>query len=109
MTTASRIDTDVVFHDTNGNVFTLGAVSEHLRGTASCQMVTATVSTATAALATTLLSLSTVAIKNSGSSVLRVAGAISIPAGRVAVLPTTSTFTIASASGSGEYQAACVG
>lgn len=109
MTTASRIDTDVVFHDTNGNVFTLGAVSEHLRGTAACQSITATVSTATAALTTTLSSLSAVAIKNTGSSVIRIAGAISLPAGRVAVLPVTSTFTVSSVSGSGEYQAICVG
>ena len=109
MTTTSRIDTDVVFHDTNGNVFTLGSVSEHVRGTLACQSVSATLTTATVSLTTTLATLSAVAIKNSGSSVIRIAGAISVPAGRVAVLPVTATFTVASVSGAGEYQAVCVG
>lgn len=109
MSTQSRIDIDAVFHDTDGSVFTLGVVSDHQRGTAACQSVSATVGTSTVSLTTTLASFSTVAVKNAGSTVLRLAGAVSVPAGRVAVLPVTATVSIASVSGAGEYTAVFVG
>ena len=44
-----------------------------------------------------------------GSQALRIAGAINVSAGRVAVLPVTATVTVASVSGQGSYTALWVG
>lgn len=109
MSTQSRVDVDVIFHHSANSVFTVGSVTDHQRGSEPCQSISATVGTSAVSLTTTLSSLSTVAVRNSGSTVLRLAGAINVPAGRVAVLPVTSTITVASVSGVGEYTAVCVG
>jgi hypothetical protein len=109
MTLRARVDTDVIFHNQGTTSFTVGALSEHTMGTAtSCSTVAGTVGTA----AVTIVGatpVSTIAVKNTGTGVLRLAGAIDVPAGRVAVIPTTATFTLSAPSGTGAYSVVWVG
>lgn len=109
MTVRTRIDTDVIFHDTNGSTFTVGSLSEHLSATpANAAMVSGSVGTAAVQIVGTG-PLSTLAVKNTGSGVLRLAGAVDVAAGRVAVLPVTATITVAAVTGTGSYTAVWVG
>jgi hypothetical protein len=109
MTINAAIDVDIVYHDASGQTFTVGAVTDHLRGTTG----TAYTLTGTAGTSATTLtaagSLSTLAIKNTGTNVLRVAGAIDVSAGRLAVLPVTATVSVSAPSGSTQYTAVWLG
>lgn len=108
MSVNSRLDVDLVYHDSSDTTFAVGVLSEHLASTALAVSATGTVGTSAVSVGSTG-AMSTLAIKNSGSTVLRVAGALSIPAGRLAVLPITATTTIASQSGVGSYSLIWVG
>jgi hypothetical protein len=109
MTTRARIDTDVIYHDSSDTTFTVGSVSEHLVQTPTVVLtITGTCST-TAAQIVGSGALSTLAVKNTGAGVLRLAGAIDVAAGRVAVLPTTATVTVSAPGGSGSYTAVWLG
>jgi hypothetical protein len=109
MTVRARIDVDAVYHDAGDTSLTVGVLSEHISpslttaqtingsvGTASVQIVGAT-------------PLSTLVVKNTGASVLRLAGSINVSAGRLAVLPVTATITVSAPSGSGTYTALWMG
>lgn len=104
----SRLDVDLVFHSSSTATFEVGVLSEHLASTAAASSISGTVGTSAISVGSSA-SMSTLAIKNAGNTVLRVAGAISIPAGRLAILPVTSTVTISSASGVGTYSSIWVG
>lgn len=108
MSVNSRLDVDLVFHDSSDTTFAVGVLSEHLASTAAALSVSGTVGTSVISIGTTG-TMSTIAIKNVGSSTLRVAGAVSIPAGRLAVIPTTASVSIASVSGVGSYSSIWVG
>lgn len=109
MTIRARVDTDVIFHDSTETVFEIGSLSEHTIATVtSASTISGTVATA----AVTIVGsgpLSTLAVKNTGNSVIRLAGVIDVPAGRLAVIPTTSTLTVSAPSGAGSYTAVWIG
>ena len=109
MTVRARIDVDAVYHDAGDTSLVVGVLSEHISpslttaqtingsvGTASVQIVGAT-------------PLSTLVVKNTGASVLRLAGSINVPVGRLAVLPVTATITVSAPTGSGSYTALWMG
>jgi hypothetical protein len=110
MSFQARVDVDVVFHESSGSTFAVGSVDDHqFVEPAGCETLTGSVTSEAATLASSVGTLSTLAIKNTGSSVLRIAGVIDIAAGRVAVLPVTSAVTVEAPSGSGQYAAIWVG
>lgn len=109
MTIKTRIDVDAVYHDVTGSSITVGSLSDHIAGTpAQAVSSTGTVGTSAVSLvgATTL---STLVVKNTGTGVLRLAGAIDVTAGRVAVLPTTATITVSAPGGNGSYSMIWIG
>jgi hypothetical protein len=53
--------------------------------------------------------LSSLVVKNTGTGVLRLAGAIDVQAGRVACLPVTATITVSAPAGNGSYTALWMG
>jgi hypothetical protein len=109
MTIRARIDVDTVFHDATTTSITVGSLSDHLAVSPNCaQVISGSVGTAAVAISGPA-SLSTLVVKNVGASVLRIGGGIDITAGRVAVIPTTSTITVSSPSGSGSYSCLWVG
>lgn len=107
----ARVSVDVVFHNNGGNTFEVGYVSEHLsRSGTVCEAITETVTDEPETItATTATNLNTLAIKNSGTSDIVIEGVITVPAGRVAVLPTSAAFTVEAPSGLGQYTAIWVG
>lgn len=110
MSVQARIDCDVVFHDQDGGVFTLGSASEHIRvSPTAATTISGSVGTAAVSLTSSVATLSTLAIKNTGTNLLRVAGAFNVPAGRMTVLPVTATVTVASVSGTTDYVAVWIG
>lgn len=109
MTIRARTDIDVIFHDVTDAALTVGSMSEHTMVTAtSASSISGTVTTAAVQIVGSG-PLSTLAVKNTGTTVLRLAGAIDVPAGRVAVIPTTATITVAATGGSGSYSALWIG
>lgn len=110
MSVEARVDVDVVFHDSTGSTFTVGSVDDHQFATpGGCETITGSVGTAAETIVSSVSTLSTLAVKNTGSSVLRIAGAIDVAADRVAVLPITTSVTVEAPSGSGSYAAIWVG
>jgi uncharacterized protein with beta-barrel porin domain len=109
MTARARVDVDVVYQQGDATTITVGAMTEHVSPTiVSGQTITVTASTSAVTIVGSL-PLSTLAVKNTGSSVLRLAGAIDVPAGRVAILPVTATITVSAPSGVGAYSCVWIG
>jgi hypothetical protein len=109
MTIRARTDLDVIFHDSSDTTMVIGALSEHTMGTATTAIsVAGTVATSVVSIVGSG-PLTTLAVKNTGNSVLRLGGSIDVPAGRLAVIPTTVTLTVSAPSGSGSYAALWVG
>ena len=109
MTIRARVDTDVIYHDATDTSFNIGSLSEHSLATVtSAKTITGTAATSAVQIVG-VLPLSTLAVKNTGTTVLRLAGAIDVPAGRLAVIPTTATITVSAPSGSGSYTALWIG
>lgn len=109
MTIRARIDTDVIYHDAADTVFRIGSLSEHTLSQATAvATIAGTVTTAAVQIVGTT-PLTTLAVKNTGTSPLVLAGAVAIPPGRVAVIPTTATLTVSAAAGTGSYTAIWVG
>lgn len=109
MSYRARIDVDAVYHDVTETSITVGSLSDHILSTpASAVSSTGTVGTSAVSIVGAT-PLTTLVIKNTGSSALRLAGAINVSAGRVAVLPTTATITVSAPSGSGSYSCIWVG
>jgi hypothetical protein len=109
MSAKARIDVSVVYHEANGGTFSVGSLADNvLTEPTSVQTLSGTVGTVAVSIGGTG-TLTTLAIKNTGAGVLRVAGAIDIAAGRVAVLPVAATVTVSAPSGSGSYTAIRVG
>jgi hypothetical protein len=108
MSVNSRLDIDLVYHNATDTTFEVGVLSEHLASTAAVGSVTGTVGTSAVSIGSTG-SMSTIAVKNIGSTVLRLGGAVSIPAGRLAVIPATAVVSIASISGVGSHSSIWVG
>lgn len=109
MTARARIDVDVVFQDGDSSTITVGSLTEH----AQPAITKAVASTGTAGTSAVSIvgtpPLSTLAVKNTGSGVLRLAGSIDVAAGRLVVLPVTATLTVSAPSGSGSYSYIWVG
>lgn len=108
MTIQARVDVDIVYHDSSDTTFTVGAVSDHARPAAVGYTLSGTVATSAVTL-TAAGAVTTLAIKNTGTTLLRVAGAFNVPAGRVAVLPVASSVTVAAVSSPAQYTAVWVG
>lgn len=109
MTVNATIDIDVIYHNTDGQTFTVGAATDHLRSSpAAAYTLTGTAGTSSTTL-TASGSLTTLAIKNTGANVLRVAGAIDVSAGRLAVLPVTATVSVSAPAGPTQYSAVWLG
>ncbi len=110
MSFQARVDVDVVFHESSGSTFAVGSVDDHqFVEPAGCETLTGTVTSEATTLSSSVGTLSTLAIKNTGTGTLRIAGVIDIPAGRVAVLPVTSPVAVEAPAGSGQYAAIWVG
>ena len=109
MTIRARIDTDVIYHNTSDTTFTIGSLSEHSMSAATSALTISSTAATTAVQIVGSGPLSTLAVKNTGTTVLRLAGAIDVPAGRLAVIPTTVTITVSAPSGSGSYSALWIG
>lgn len=109
MTARVRVDTDVVFQQGDTATITVGSLTEHLSPSiSSAQTISGTVGT-TAVSISGAGPLSTLALKNTGQGMLRVAGAVDLSPGRLAILPITATVTVAVASGQGSYSCIWVG
>lgn len=109
MTAKARIDVDVVYHDGDTGSITVGVLAEHVMpNITTAQAIAGTVGTSAVQIVGTP-PLSTLAVKNTGNSVLRVAGSIDVAAGRLAVLPVTATVTVAAPGGAGAYSCIWVG
>lgn len=113
MSLRSKLDVDLVCHNAGTATFVVNSLSEHslvepnaIQFTGGAVPVTVGTSAVSISGPTVL---TTLVIKNEGSQPLRVAGAIDIQAGRVAVLPVTATVTVASVSGQGSYSSLWVG
>lgn len=109
MTVRARIDIDAVYQDASDTSLTVGTISEHISPPlTTAQTISGTAGTAAVQIVGAT-PLSTLVVKNTGSSVLRLAGSINVPAGRVAVLPVTATITVSAPSGMGVYTALWMG
>lgn len=109
MTVRARIDVDVVFHDSSEQTLTVGSVAEHIAVAPPAATAISGTAGTSAITISGLTSLSTFAIKNTGTTVLRLGGSIDVPAGRLAVIPTTTAPTVASVGGNGAYSCVWVG
>ena len=109
MSIEARVHADVVFHDKGASSFTLGTLSDHVFSTpANATILTGTATTQSASIAGSG-PLTTLAVKNTGTEPIRLAGAITIRAGRMAILPVTATVTVATTASSSSYSAIWVG
>jgi hypothetical protein len=110
MTLRSKLDVDLVCHDAGTATFVVNSVSDHflIEPNVIRYIGSATVGTSAVSISGPTV-LSTLVVKNEGVQPLRLAGAIDVSAGRVAVLPVTATVTVASVSGQGSYTALWVG
>jgi len=109
MTYRCRIDVDAVYHDVTDISLTVGSLADHLLTTpTTASQSSGTVGTAAITISGTT-PLSTLVVKNAGSGTLRLAGAIDVSAGRVAVLPTTATITVSAPGGGGTYSCLWIG
>jgi hypothetical protein len=109
MTVKARIDIDAVYHDSSDTSLTIGSLSEHISPSlTSAQTINGSVGTAAVQIVGAT-PLSTLVVKNTGTSVLRLAGSFNVAAGRVAVLPVTTTITVSAPSGTGSYTALWMG
>lgn len=109
MTVRARIDIDAVYHDVNDTSLTIGTLSEHISPSlTTAQTINGSVGTAAVQIVGAT-PLSTLVVKNTGSGVLRLAGSVDVAAGRVAVLPVTTTVTVSAPSGTGSYTALWMG
>lgn len=110
MTLRSKLDVDLICHDSGTATFIVNSVSDHFLIEPNVMQYTGAATVGTAAISITGPTiLSTLVVKNEGSTTLRLAGAIDVSVGRVTVLPVTATVTVASLSGQGSYSALWVG
>jgi hypothetical protein len=109
MTVRARIDVDAVYHSFTDTSLVVGTLSEHIApALTTAQTITGSVGTAAVQIVGST-PLSTLVVKNTGASVLRLAGSVDVTAGRLAVLPVTATITVSAPSGSGSYTALWMG
>lgn len=110
MTLRAKLDIDLVTHDAGTATFVVNSLTEHSLTAPNVVQYTgsATVGTSAVSISGPTV-LSTLVVKNEGAQALRVAGAIDVQAGRVAVLPVTATVTVAAVTGQGTYSALWVG
>lgn len=109
MTARVRVDVDIVYQQGDTSTITVGSLTEHLSPAINAaQTITGTVGTSAVTIAGTP-PLSTLALKNTGQAALRVAGAVDVTAGRLAILPVTATVTVSAPGGQGSYSCIWVG
>lgn len=109
MSIQARVHADVVFHDKSASTFTVGSLSDHVFSTPSTASIITAVATTQSANISGFGTLTTLAIKNTGTEPIRVAGAIVVPAGRMAVLPVTATVSVQTTAGESAYTAIRIG
>jgi hypothetical protein len=109
MTIRARIDIDTVYQNVTDTSLAIGTLAEHLSPSLTvAQTVTGTAGTSSVQISGTT-PLSTLVVKNTGNTVLRLAGGVDVAVGRLAVLPVTATITVSAPSGSGSYTALWMG
>lgn len=109
MTLRAKLDIDLVCHNAGTATFVVNSLSEHsLTEPNVVQYTPGTVGTSAISISAPTV-LTTLVLKNEGAGTLRLAGAIDIQPGRLAVLPVTATTTVAALSGQGSYTALWVG
>lgn len=109
MSIEARVHSDVVFHNKSGSSFTLGSLSDHVYSTPTqATIVTGTATTSAVSIAGSG-PLTTLAVKNNGPETIRLAGAINVPSGRMAVLPVTATVTVQTTVSASTYTAIWIG
>lgn len=109
MSIRARTDVDIIYHDSTETQFIVGSLSEHTLISPTSALTIAGTATTAAVQIVGAGPLATLAVKNTGTGPLRLAGAIDVPAGRVAVIPTTATITVAAATGTASYTALWIG
>lgn len=109
MTIEARVHAEIVYHDKATATFTIGSVTDHqyLQPTVA-SIVTAVATTATASISGSG-ALSTLGVKNTGTVPIRLADAITLSPGRLAILPVTATITVSTTAGVSSYTAVWVG
>lgn len=109
MSIQARVHSDIVFHDKGASAFTVGSLSDHVFSTPSTASIFTAVATTQSASIAGSGSLTTLAVKNTGTEPIRLAGAITVPAGRMAVLPVTATVSVQTTAGESAYTAIRIG
>jgi hypothetical protein len=109
MTIRARIDTDIVYHNVSDTSLAIGTLAEHLAPSLTTALTISANATTAAVQIVGTTPLSTLVVKNTGASVLRLAGSVDVAAGRLAILPVTATITVSAPSGSGSYTAIWMG
>lgn len=110
MSFQARVGVDVVFHESNDSQFSVGSVSDHRASSSPCTLIVSVAGAEPHTItAGGITSLSTLAVKNTGSQTIRLAGAIDVQPGRVAVLPVTTSVSVEAPGGGGQYSAVWVG
>lgn len=109
MSFEARVHADVVFHERSSATFTVGAISDHIFSTPSHAAILSGVAETTAADIPGSGPLTTLAVKNTGTEPIRVAGAFDVEPGRMAVLPTSQTVTVETTTGTSTYTAIWIG
>lgn len=109
MTAKTRIDVDVIYQSTTNKTITLDYLTDHIAADVSNAVSYGSTVGATAVSIPGSPPLTTLAVQNTGSSPLRLAGSLDVAAGRLAILPVTATITVSAPSGSGRYSAIWIG
>ncbi|NBW14410.1 MAG: hypothetical protein EBR82_41070 [Caulobacteraceae bacterium] len=100
MSIRARVDVDVVFHDYTDSSLSVGSTVEHIYVTPGGALTTAGTVGTTAVTIAGPASCTAFAVKNTGSSTIRIGGVIDVPPGRLCVTPTTATISVAAGTGS---------
>lgn len=109
MSIEARVHSDVVFHNKSGATFTVGSLSDHVFSTPSQAAIVSGTATTTVVSIVGSGPLATLAVKNTGTEPIRLAGAINVPPGRMAVLPVTATVTVQTTASVSAYSAVWIG
>ncbi len=109
MSIQARIHSDVVFHNRTDSAFTVGALSDHVFSSPStAQLISGNATTQSSSIVGSG-PLTTLAVKNTGTEPIVLAGAMAIQPGRMAVLPVTATITVRTTASSSAYSAIWIG
>lgn len=109
MSFEARVHADIIFHERDETTFSVGSLADHIFTEPDDATISTGTATATPFNLTVPPTVSTIAVKNTGETTLTLAGVVDVSPGRLAIIPTTATFSISAASGNGTYTAICIG